>query len=358
MTSRIIHAEFALERAGFRLTAAPMTLPGHGFTALFGPSGSGKTTLLRCFAGLEREVRGKLLVGNETWQDAAHFLPPYRRQVGYVFQGAELFPHLSTQQNILYGQHRLYRRVSRLGFDDVVTALGLARLLDRRTAHLSGGERQRVAIARALLRSPKLLLMDEPLAALDAEAKSEILPYLEKLHVELDMPVIYVTHAAREVERLADQVIYMRNGITRAPLPLVDALRADDSPLFRDKGAFSFFEMRIEPDRHPDLLRLTNDNLILRCPKRSFDNPQTRVKIYARDVSLSLTADDKTSILNVLSAEIRELLPLPDSQVRVRLLVGGREHLLADLTSFSVQQLGLRSGVTVFAQIKAVSLVI
>lgn len=352
-----IRAEFVLQRPGFRLTVAPMTLPGHGFTALFGPSGSGKTTLLRCFAGLERAAQGRLLVGDEIWQDDTQLLPPHRRQVGYVFQGAELFPHLSAEQNILYGRRRLSPQASPIALDEVVTALGLARLLSRRTAHLSGGERQRIAIARALLRNPKLLLMDEPLAALDAEAKSEILPYLEKLHVELDMPVIYVTHAAREVERLADHVIYMRDGTTRPPVPLAAALRETDSPLFRDKGAFSFFEMRIEPDVHPDLARLTNGHLALRCPKRSFPNPRTRVKIYARDVSLSLTADDQTSILNVLSAEICELIPLPDSQVRVRLIVGGRDNLLADLTRFSVSQLGLRPGSTVFAQIKAVSLV-
>ncbi|QUD90809.1 molybdenum ABC transporter ATP-binding protein [Phenylobacterium montanum] len=193
----------------FRLDAE-FSLPGRGVTALVGPSGAGKTTLLRCIAGLER-LPGRLTVAGEAWQDARTFLPPHRRAVGYVFQEASLLPHLSVRGNLAYGFRRAPdARAAR--FDEVVESLGLGPLLDRAPLKLSGGERQRVAIGRALLTQPRLMLMDEPLAGLDAEAKAEILPYLVGLHDSLAIPMLYVSHDPAEVARIADRVLTMRAG--------------------------------------------------------------------------------------------------------------------------------------------------
>lgn len=193
----------------FPLDAA-LAVPAEGITAIVGPSGSGKTTLLRCLAGLER-AKGRVSVNGEVWQDDKTFIPPHRRGVGYVFQDAGLFSHLSLRANLRYGLDRAARRPG-LAFDEVVTLLGLETLLPRSPAKLSGGERQRGAIARALLSRPRLLLMDEPTASLDAEARREFLPWLERLHRELSVPVLYVSHDRSEVERLADRVLAMKAG--------------------------------------------------------------------------------------------------------------------------------------------------
>jgi molybdate transport system ATP-binding protein len=193
----------------FRLDAQFAIAPS-GITALSGPSGSGKTTLLRCIAGLTR-MTGELLVAGEVWQDARLFRPTHRRPVGVVFQEASLLNHLSVRGNLLYGAKRTPAKAE-ISFDDVADLLGLGALLDRMPANLSGGERQRVALGRALLSQPKLLLMDEPLSSLDAAAKGEILPYLERLHSNLAIPALYISHDAGEIARLADQVLCMREG--------------------------------------------------------------------------------------------------------------------------------------------------
>jgi molybdate transport system ATP-binding protein len=189
---------------------ATFEVPAQGITALVGPSGAGKTTLLRCIAGLER-AKGRLTVRGEVWQDGQIFIPPHKRAVGYVFQEAGLFAHMSLRANLRYGADRAARRPG-LAFEEVVTLLGLDQLLQRSPAKLSGGERQRGAIARALLARPRLLLMDEPTASLDAEAKRELLPYLERLHTTLDLPILYVGHNALEIDRLADRVLLVREG--------------------------------------------------------------------------------------------------------------------------------------------------
>ncbi|WP_323156302.1 molybdenum ABC transporter ATP-binding protein, partial [Pseudomonas oryzihabitans] len=206
-------ARFELSHPGFALDV-DLALPGSGVTALFGPSGSGKTSCLRCVAGLEHGARGRLVVAGETWQDSERglFLPPHRRALGYVFQDANLFEHLDVRRNLLFGWKRVAPGERRLALEQVVELLGIAGLLTRMPARLSGGERQRVGIARALLTSPRLLLMDEPLAALDAERKAEILPYLERLTRELALPILYVSHAPDEVARLADHLVLLEQG--------------------------------------------------------------------------------------------------------------------------------------------------
>jgi len=188
-----------------------MTVPARGVTALFGHSGSGKTTTLRCVAGLER-ADGELHVGNDTWQDARRFLPVHRRPLAYVFQEASLFGHLSVRGNLDYGLRRTQAAGRWIGFDQAVDWLGLSHLLDRRPDQLSGGERQRVAIAAALLTSPRLLLMDEPLSALDHRSRDEILTYLEHLRDTLSIPILYVTHSPDEVVRLADHLVVLDGG--------------------------------------------------------------------------------------------------------------------------------------------------
>jgi len=193
----------------FRLDVG-FDIPAHGVTAIIGRSGAGKTTLLRCIAGLDRAA-GTMSVRGEVWQDRTRFAPSHRRAVGYVFQEAGLFAHLSLRANLRYGLDRAGKRPG-LAFDEVVSLLGLETLLPRSPAKLSGGERQRGAIARALLSRPRLLLLDEPTASLDAEARRELLPYLERLHGALDLPILFVGHDALEIDRLADRVLLMRDG--------------------------------------------------------------------------------------------------------------------------------------------------
>ena len=210
---------------GFQLDAA-FALPARGLTALTGPSGSGKTTLMRCLAGLTR-LPGHLVVDGETWQDERQFRPTHRRSVGVVFQEASLLSHLSVRGNLTYGARRAGEPRPE-ALDEVAELLGLSPLLGRATANLSGGERQRVALGRALLARPRLLLMDEPLSSLDADAKAEILPYLERLHRSLAIPVLYITHDASEIARLADHVLVMREGrLAEGPSPVAarDAAR-------------------------------------------------------------------------------------------------------------------------------------
>jgi len=221
MTSGTSRSHFNRLQATFRGSLGAFTLdvdftaPPQGVTALFGPSGCGKTTILRCMAGLERLQDAHFSFGPDAvWQDDSFFVPPHKRDVGYIFQDANLFPHLTVRKNLLYGQKRSTSQSGDtiIAFDDVVDLLGIGKLLDRLPARLSGGERQRVGIGRALLSQPRLLLLDEPLSALDSDNKREILPYLERLPAILTIPMIYVSHDIREVRRLAEHVIILKEG--------------------------------------------------------------------------------------------------------------------------------------------------
>ena len=224
-----IQARFKLDWPGFSLDV-DLSLPGRGVTALFGPSGCGKTTLLRSIAGLERPPNGLLSVNGELWQDDGIWVPTHRRPLAYVFQESSLFPHLSVMGNLQYGRQRASRAVS-FDLSQVIALLGIEALLSRKPDALSGGERQRVAIARALAVNPRLLLMDEPLAALDMQRKQEILPYLERMQQTLDIPIIYVTHAPDEVARLAHHIVMLEHGKVAASGSLYDTLSRVDLPL-------------------------------------------------------------------------------------------------------------------------------
>lgn len=350
---------FQLTRGEFSLDAR-FDVPGRGVTALFGHSGSGKTTLLRCIAGLERARRGEIRVNGECWQDSARdfFLPVHRRPIGYVFQEASLFPHLSVRRNLDYGMRRVVPARRRVALDEAVELLGIGPLLERRPAGLSGGERQRVAIARALLTSPRLLLMDEPLAALDALSKADILPYLEALHRELSIPVLYITHALPEVMRLADYVLLLEKGRPRAHGSLEEILSRLDLPLLQSEEAGTVVSARVAA--HDDPYHLTYLSFCggqLSLPRVHLaPGEKVRVRILSRDISISLDRDIRDSILNLVPARIIQIARGDKGQLLVRLDAEGCP-LVARITHKSGVLLGLEEGMKVYARVKSMALV-
>lgn len=352
-----ILARFSKQQGGFALEAA-FTAPASGVTALFGPSGSGKTTLLRCIAGLER-TQGRLQVNGETWQDEKIFVPVHQRPLGYVFQEASLFPHLSVRANLEYGYQRIAAAQRKVQPEQVIEWLKLSRLLDRRdTTSLSGGERQRVAIGRALLTSPRLLLMDEPLSALDTSSKQEILPYLERLHRELDIPVLYVSHAMDEVARLADHIVLQEKGRVVASGALHDVLSRLDLPTAQFDDAGVIIEARLaQHDEKYHLSRLDFSGGCLWTGRvmQDFGAP-VRARVLARDVSIATQAPQGSSINNILNARIEAIQDQGPERVIVRLRVGTAQILLARITRRSRDQLGLAEGLYVCAQVKSVAL--
>lgn len=351
-----VAVRFALRAGEFNLEVA-FVAPAGGITAIYGPSGSGKTTLLRCVAGLERAPVGALSVNGEIWQDQSTFVPTHRRAIGYVFQEASLFPHLSVRGNLEYGQHRVAPHLRRVSFDQVVDWLGLSGLLARDPSRLSGGERQRVAMARALLTSPRLLLMDEPLSALDARSKTEIFPYLERLHVELAIPVLYVSHAIDEVARLADSIIVLDQGNVLASGPLHDVMTRLDLPLAHGDSAGAIIDGVI--GEHSDAERLTWIEFgggRFAVPRHSAPvGKRVRLRIQARDVSLAAERHTRTSILNILPACVTDLGEDGPGLVMVSLDVGGK-ILLARITRRSSDLLQLERGMKLYAQVKGVAI--
>ena len=371
----MIALKLQLARGGFTL-AVDLQLPARGVTALFGPSGCGKTTLLRAIAGLDdaQGVRaaGRVALGTDVWQDdtSGRWLPTHRRPLGYVIQEAALFPHLDVAANLAYGQRRSGRAGTAPGefsLDAVVDLLGIAPLLGRRPATLSGGERQRVAIARALATAPRLLLMDEPLAALDAQRKAEILPYLERLHRALALPIIIVSHAMDEVARLADHLVLMGEGRVLAAGPLTELLARPDLPLARQDDAGVVIDATVaEHDPGYGLTRVVFAGAALWVGETAAAPGQrVRARVLARDVSVTRQRPQATSVLNVLPVQLESLVS-DGSTVLLRLVVGdagppgardaGCTRLLARITRRSSDTLALQPGDSLFAQIKGVAL--
>jgi len=352
-----IHARFALQREDFALDAV-FSAPAVGVTALFGPSGSGKTTLLRCIAGLEL-AHGKLQVKGETWQDENIFVPTHKRPLGYVFQEASLFPHLSVRANLEYGLKRTPQAERQVPLEQVVEWLGLSRLIDRGDpAKLSGGERQRIAIGRALLTSPRILLMDEPLSALDTSSKQEILPYLERLHRELDIPVFYVSHAMDEVARLADHLVLLEKGRVIASGALHETLARLDLPTAHFDDAGAVIEAAVaQQDETYHLTRVdfAGGHLWVGKVNQPFGTA-VRARVLARDVSIATQAPQGSSINNILNARIEEIRDEGPDKVIVRLKVGDAQMLLSRITRRSRDQLGLAVGTYVCAQVKSIAL--
>lgn len=350
-----IEARFALAWPGFALDV-DLRLPARGVTALFGHSGSGKTTLLRCVAGLERSRGGRLYVDGECWQDGARWRPPHRRPLGYVFQDANLFPHLSVLDNLRYGQRRS-RDAGRVPLEQAIALLGIEHLLQRRPERLSGGERQRVGIARALAVGPRLLLMDEPLAALDAPRKREILPYLQRLRDELAIPILYVSHALDEVLRLADHVVELEAGRVRAQGPLAQWLAGHAAGADAEGEAGVVLQGEVaerDPQWHLARVACAGGDLWLRdaglaCGRR------VRVRVLARDVALA-PAPVHSSVRNQLPGRLQAVLDDAHPALALARVQLGPDWLLAQVTRQALAALALRPGDPVWVQVKTAAL--
>jgi molybdate transport system ATP-binding protein len=358
MNTESIQARFKLTYPEFTLDV-DLDLPGRGVTALFGHSGSGKTTLLRLIAGLAHTPDGHLTMKGEVWQDGAHNLPTHKRPLGYVFQEASLFPHLTARGNLEYGMKRSAARLDTVALDHVIDLLGIGGLLERRPHQLSGGERQRVAIARALAVKPRLLLMDEPLSALDLKRKQEILPYLERLHGELDIPVLYVSHAPDEVARLADHIVVMEGGKAVATGPLTDTLARLDLPIKLGEDAGVVLDAVVaarDAEWHLAHMEFAGGRLWVRDHGLPVGH-RARVRILARDVSLAREPVTGTSILNTLPAVVVDSVDDAHPALTLVKLRVGESPLLARLTRRSAHALEITPGQLLYVQIKAVALI-
>lgn len=358
----MISGRFSLRRGGFLLDVE-LALPARGTTAICGRSGAGKSTLLRCMAGLERAPGGFLALGEERWQDEERglFLPPHRRPVGYVAQEPGLFSHLSVRRNLEYGLRRTRPSERRIKMREAVAWLGAGELLERSPESLSGGERQRVAIARALLTSPSLLLMDEPLAALDPAAREEILTVLERLLERLPLPVLYVSHVPAEALRLAGHLLLLEGGRVRASGPAAEiATRLDLLPWSSEGELAAVLEtVVLRHDEEFALSELGFAGGTLTVPR--LDRPpgsRQRVRLLARDVGLALAPPAGTSLLNAFPARVVEIgaVGTAAGTALVRLNAGGAP-LIAQVTRKSLHLLGVHPGLELHAVIKSVALV-
>lgn len=353
-----IEARFRLDRGAFRLDV-DLDLASSGLVALYGPSGSGKTTLLRCIAGLEIAPGGRLVVDGEIWQDDRVLLPTHRRPIGYVFQESSLFAHLTVEDNLLYGWKRLPPAERTQSFGHLYRLLGISRLLSRSPATLSGGERQRIAIGRALLASPRVLLMDEPLASLDANRKLEILPYIERLRDELKIPIVYVSHAVEEVARLAQTVVRLNDGKVAAVGPPSHVLTP--TALARAAERFDAISLltgkvtRIDTNYGVTVLDHPAGQIVLPWQVSEAQH-SVQVAVRATNVTLSVGRPGNVSIRTALKGKVLgiEMDQGPFALVRVEL--AGGDVIYAYATRLAIEELGLDAGDDVFALLKTVAI--
>ncbi len=350
-----ISARFSLTRDTFTLNV-DLNLPASGITAVFGPSGSGKTTLLRAIAGLEHIPNAQISFQGHTWQDDRIFVPTHLRRLGYVFQQSSLFPHLTVRGNLEFGLRRVPADRRRINLDDAVDLLGIGTLLERDPLTLSGGEQQRVAIARTLVTSPRLLLMDEPLSSLDQKRKLEILPYLETLHRELALPVLYVSHATDEVARLADELVILRNGSIMGSGPIQQMLTRLDLPLAHRGDAETILRAIVRRlDDNFGLAHLqASDNEFIVASAGLKVGAEVRLRIYANDVSLTLERQRNTSIQNIFPVTVAETVAEGGAQAMVKVMLGDNP-LLVRVTQKSVTELRIAAGRQLYAQVKGVA---
>ena len=349
-----IRLRYVLRRARFSLNVEA-EFPSRGVTAVFGASGAGKTSLLRCVAGLERAEEAYLELDGTRLDDLASglCLPAHRRAVAFVFQEPRLFSHLSVEANIRYGQRRCDRSPA-VGFEELVEILGIEALLARAPSGLSGGEAQRVAIARALMSAPRLVLMDEPLSALDAARRQEVLPFLERLHARLPVPLVYVSHQQEEVLRLADTLIALDSGRVFASGPLDELLaRADVPGLSGALAAAVLHGVAGRADTEFGMTPVESRAGRLWVAGRHPDGTTLRLLVFARDVSVSLTPLSASSIQNSLAADVAGLLPCGDDTTVLLKLDASGVVLFAHVTRRAVARLDLCPGRAVFANVKS-----
>lgn len=355
-----ITAELRIRYADFTLDAN-LILPAKGITVFFGQSGCGKTSCLRAIAGLEKLEYGNVSIAGDVWQSSAthQFVPTYKRELGYVFQEAGLFPHLTVEDNLQFGAKRISAHKRHVKFAEITELLGITPLLKRYPAQLSGGEKQRVAIGRALLTSPKLLLMDEPLSALDQPRKQEFLPYLERLHRELDLPILYVTHSMQELARLADHIVLFDDG---SVLASGDAHSILSDPkfdaLFGDEIG-SVFDTQVVAMHEKQMTELDCDGLTIWAVGYIAEQGVTyRCRILASDVGLSLEEPKFSTVLNRFRATILDIQTSlsEDGQALVVLELENHQRLLSKITLKSLYELNLGQGLQVWALVKSVAL--
>ena len=351
----MIECKIKVQLESFTLDAN-FSIPDRGIIVVFGPSGSGKTTLLRAIAGLEKSDKGFLKIGDSVWQKGEDFLATHKRQIGYVFQDAALFDHLDVKGNLNF----VIKRAIGLKEDfieSIHNLLEIKTLLNRKTTQLSGGERQRVAIARALLTNPKILLLDEPLSALDLKRKNEILPYLDSIHNDLEIPILYVTHSQDEMSRLADHLLLIEDGNIVGSGPVNDMLTRFDMPLSHGGDAVSIIEAEVlKRDSEFNLMHLDFLGGQFIVPDNGFPvQAKVRIRVVARDVSITKSKQADTSILNIFPAMVQEIVNEGEAQVMVRLQIKDT-ILLACITRKSSYKLRLEKGSEVFVQAKSVAI--
>lgn len=373
-----IELRLRLPRADFDVDV-DLCLPGHGITVLFGASGSGKTSVLRAVAGLERPQAARVAVCGDVWQDdaAGVWRPTHRRPLGFVFQEASLFDHLDVKGNLRFGLSRRGASSSGVDLESVIELLGIGPLLNRRVGQLSGGERQRVGIARAVAASPRLLLLDEPLASIDATRRQEILPWLERLRDELGLPMLYVTHATDELVRLADEVVILERGQVQAQGSVAAVMAAQQGALVAGEEPGALLEgVVVERSAPWHLCRVVCSSSVCAWPAHEPERTaaglwlrdggleigrRVRLRVLARDVSLALEAPQATSVQNVLPAVVDSIEPADHpSAVLVRLrceLGAGAAVLVSRITARASAHLALEPGRAVWALVKAVAVV-
>ena len=356
-----LQAHFEVDFPSFHLDVE-FTVPLQGVTTVFGPSGCGKTTLLRCLAGLERSPRGFMKLGENVWQEEQQhlFLPISQRPLGYVFQEPRLFPHFTVRSNLTYGLNRTPSSNRHIHLDHIIAVLGIEHLLDRRPQNLSGGEQQRVAIGRALLRSPQLLLMDEPLSSLDLKRKREILPFIQRLDSEFHVPILYVTHDIQEVVQLASTVLLLNKGkiVSNGPIEEVFS-QLNLRQIIQENDIGAIIDTQVaQHDEDYGLTQLAFSGGRLSVPRqpKKIGEP-VRVQILAKDVSIVANHPSfQTSVLNVFKARILQISPEDTLHPFVDIKLDVGVPLLATITRKSLSALNLQVGQEVYAQIKTVSL--
>ena len=344
--------KYYMEKPGFILDV-DLSVPAQGVSVIFGPSGCGKTTLLRLLAGLDKTAAGYCSLGTQVWQDASGLmLPPHRRPVGYVFQEPSLFTHLTVEGNLSYGEKRI--PTPSLNKSEILEMLGIGDLLKRFPDKLSGGEKQRVAIARALLSSPSLLLMDEPLSSLDLSRKRELMPFLERLHQELKIPILYVTHSPEELIRLGDYLVVMEAGKVKLHGTFPEVLAQAQLPYLLEEEASVVLEGRVgyrDEDWDLSLVELKDFSLWM-ADGKILPGQKIRLKIFARDVALSLHPNHGTSVQNCIHGRVESLIPDIQPGVILARVRVGTSVVLSRLTRRAVNQLSLTPGREVYLLIK------